>query len=102
MITTFHPDTLTAKKRRLHKLEQQQARLGHSTPPEVAIEIEDLDHELASATAVPETDVERFILLRDLILETRSDMRELRRAVFWVLLAFPILILFSIVLAVRL
>lgn len=69
--------------------------MGHNTPPEVAIEIEDLGSELASATAVPESEVERFVLLRDLILETRGDMRELHRYVRWLIILVPVLILLA-------
>lgn len=34
------------KKRRLRRLEEQQARKGHDTPPDVVMEIEDLRREL--------------------------------------------------------
>ena len=41
------PDsTLQAKKRRLHVLKLEQARKGYNTPPEVLMEIEDLEREI--------------------------------------------------------
>jgi hypothetical protein len=41
----------TVKRRRLQHLEEQQARKGGNTPPEVLMEIEDLRHDLAAQTA---------------------------------------------------
>jgi len=40
---------ITAKKRRLEKLEEQAAIKGISTPPEVLTEIEDLRREIAES-----------------------------------------------------
>jgi hypothetical protein len=43
------PTVVGVKKRRLHILEQQQARKGHNAPPEIIMEIDDLRRELGEA-----------------------------------------------------
>jgi hypothetical protein len=92
MISILDTDILATQRRRLHKLEQQAARSGHNTPPEIAIEIEDLRRKLDPA-AVPETDAERFIFLRDLIQLGRQETAELRRDVRWLYALLPIILL---------
>lgn len=63
---TTDPDILEAKRRRLDELELRAARLGYSTPPEVATEIADLRRELAEAEA-PASDAERYLDLRAIV-----------------------------------
>ncbi len=104
MAIALDPETLAIHRRRLQKLEQQQALLGPAkTPIDVALEIEDLRGKLGEAAAVPEDDTERFVLLRDLILDTRADMRELRRQL-WIVALLPVLtlLIILIILAVKL
>jgi hypothetical protein len=91
--SALEPDILATHRRRLQKLEQQAAARGYDTPPEVALEIEDLRKKVAADASVPEDDAGRFALLRDLILETRSDLRDLRRMVLWIAVLLPILVI---------
>jgi hypothetical protein len=63
---TTDPDILEAKRRRLDELELRAARLGYSTPPEVATEIADLKREIAEAIA-PASDAERYLDLRAVV-----------------------------------
>ncbi|GAB4422643.1 MAG: hypothetical protein Kow0031_00620 [Anaerolineae bacterium] len=52
MTDSKHLQTLIyEKERRLQKRREQQARLGYSTPPEVLLEIEDLEADLAKLRA---------------------------------------------------
>lgn len=99
----FQPDILAAKRKRLHALQRQAARTGHSTPPEVAIEIEDLQRELepAGVVAEPMTEAERYAALAQrvgdmaiLLHETRLDVKRL----LW--LSPVLMLLLVIVLAV--
>lgn len=95
MISTLEPDILATHRRRLQKLEQQAAARGYDAPPELLLEIEDLQKKVATAAPVPESSTEQFVLLRDLLLETRADMRELHHAMRWIWVLVPILVLLT-------
>jgi len=68
-------DILFEKRRRLEQLQARQARLGWSTPPETANEIQDLQRELAAAA--PATIAESHASLYGLLAETRADVRRI-------------------------
>jgi hypothetical protein len=103
MISLFQPDILTMKRKRLHALQRQAARTGHSTPPEVAIEIEDLVRELdpAGMVAEPLTEAERYAALAQWVGDMAILLHETRLDVKRLLYLSPIyMLLFVIVLAV--
>jgi hypothetical protein len=84
------PDILTEKRRRLAQLERRAARLGYTTPPEVANEIADLRLEVG--TAAPASVAESHGILYDLVMETRTDVRRL----YWLLPLLFVLLLIAV------
>ena len=91
------PDILNEKRRRLEQLETRAARQGYDTPPEVANEIADLQHELRAAAA-PASEIERYETLFGLIQEVRRDVRQL----YWLVPVLMVLLCAFLVLLVKL
>ncbi|MDQ2995442.1 MAG: hypothetical protein M3R61_00075 [Chloroflexota bacterium] len=83
-------DILFEKRRRLESLQRQQARLGYSTQPEVANEIQDIQRELAAAA--PATTAESHDILYDAIqrLSVRIDQ------LYWFMLALAAVIVLAV------
>lgn len=49
----MHADIRQAHKRRLHHLRVQAALRGYSTPPEILLEIEDIERRIKKSSSLP-------------------------------------------------
>lgn len=81
-------DIANAKQRRLHELQRRAATLGYETPPQITLEIQDIQREIAAAA--PATVAESHDILFTLIQDVRTDVRRL----YWLL---PLLLLLVII-----
>jgi hypothetical protein len=86
----LHADILVEKRRRLEQLELRAARGGINTPPEVTLEIKDIQRELAAAA--PATVAESHDILYDFMMQINTRIDRL----YWWMLLLAILIVLAV------